>query len=191
MTEQYADIIHDERIAQDDTPLGATASIAEEMGLSEEDLWQIVQEKIGKVTRVFKGPVLETQFQHLLASEDELLSLDREIAIMKIRFETVAKRKGSRDAEIAAMLRSLTDAVDYAYSVREKRRQYVHLEQLMWVLQHVYEIAEDEVTSQHELREFARRLSLLQLPKRENIPVAVKAMAHALAEGRRLDEGKN
>lgn len=144
----------------------------------------VIREKI----KAFQDPILQKQYEMFMEDENELLSLDAIIAASKVRFG-VAVRKG-KHIEVSQLLRSLTEAIEKAIEVREKQREYVHLEQALWLMQMNNEIVHQVVSNQDEARECTRRMSKLVLPSREDIPLDIRQTARALAEGRRLKSGK-
>ena len=145
-----------------------------------------MQERLERMQRAFKDPVYQRQFETLMSDEEELLSLDSVIAMAKVRYGHVI-RQDAKSMEIASMLRGITEAIDKAVQLRERHQEYIHLEQLLWIMQKFNEIAEDEVRDQETVRRINKRTSMLQLPRRDQIPIETKATARALAEGRNIE----
>lgn len=152
----------------------------------ETEMLAALLEAKAKDIKAFKDPILQYQYEELLQNEEELLSLDSLIAASKVRFG-VAVRKGNH-MEVAQLLRSITDGIEKAIAVREKHREYIHLEQVLWLLQEVNEMNNDIVSSQEEVQELNRRLSRLVMIPREDIPLEIRKTARALAEGRKLTQ---
>jgi hypothetical protein len=150
-----------------------------------EMLAALLESKTKEIT-AFKDPILQYQYEQLLGNEEELLSLDALIAASKVRFG-VAVRQGNH-MEVAQLLRSITDGIEKAIAVREKHREYIHLEQVLWLLQEVNQMNNDVVSDQEEVHELSRRLSRLVMIPREDIPLEIRKTARALAEGRKLTQ---
>lgn len=144
-----------------------------------------IQEKKEKLSDMFRDPVLQARYEAILSNEEELLSLDREIAATKVRFHH-ALRQENQGHFTSNMLRSLTDAIERAVETREKQQEFIHIEQLLYAMQTLQEIVDDEVRDQNISNRIAKRISQMQLPRRDQIPIEMKATARALAEGRDL-----
>lgn len=159
----------------------------EEEETTEEDieLLRIMHSKIGKI-KTFSDPLLQRQYEELMSNEEDLLSLDSVIAMGKVRLGVIL-RKG-RGVDAAQMLRAVTDAVEHAILVRERQREYVHLEQVLWLVDKMFEIANDEVSNQEEVARIAQRFKRLRLLPRHEVPLEQKRQARALSEGRIRDD---
>lgn len=152
----------------------------------EAEMLNALLEAKAKDIKAFKDPILQYQYEELLKNEEELLSLDSLIAASKVRFG-VAVRKGNH-LEVAQLLRSITDGIEKAIAVREKHREYIHLEQVLWLMQEFNQISNDVVSDQEEVHEISRRLSRMIMIPREDIPLEIRKTARALAEGRKLTQ---
>lgn len=152
------------------------------LGDNPELLEVIMNEKLGTIT-VFKDPILQYQYEQLLNDEEKLLSLDDIIAMGKVRLN-VAMRK-AKNVEVAHLTRSIVDAVEKAVYIRERHKEFVHLEQLLVVLDMLFEIVSEEVSDQREVNKVAERLAKLRLPSRDDVPLEKKKLARALVEGKR------
>ena len=152
-----------------------------------DELLAILEAKTKNI-KAFQDPILQHQFESLLGNEEELLSLDDLIAASKVRFG-VAVRKGNH-MEVAQLLRSVTDAVEKAIAVREKHREYVHLEQVLWLLQEIHDMHAQVVSNQDEVHELNRKLARLRMIPREDVPLQLRKTARALAEGRKMAKEK-
>lgn len=146
----------------------------------------MMQEKLDRMNQAFKDPVYQRQYERLLGDEEELLSLDSVIAMAKVRYSHTI-RQNTKNMEVAGLLRGITEAIDRAVQLRERHQEYIHLEQLLWTMQKIGEIVEDEVKEQETARRINKRMGMIQLPRRDQIPIETKATARALAEGRNIE----
>jgi hypothetical protein len=159
----------------------------DEPGFADEaEMLAALLEAKAKDIKAFKDPILQYQYEEFLKNEEELLSLDSLIAASKVRFG-VAVRKGNH-MEVAQLLRSITDGIEKAIAVREKHREYIHLEQALWLMQEFSNITSSVVSDQEEVHEINRRLARMVMIPREDIPLELRKTARALAEGRKLTQ---
>jgi len=166
----------------DEFPADPDEQEGELVGDNPELLDLIMQEKLGRV-KTFSDPILQYQYEQFLTNEENLLSLDDVIAMGKTRLG-VAMRKG-KNTEVAHMMRSVTDAIEKAVYIRERHKEFVHLEQVLWLIDELFRIVEMEVTNQQEVNRIAERLSRLRLIARDDVPLEKKKLARALVDGRK------